>query len=380
MPWPIPTAKTIASNIAGTIEAALIKYNQALNPLAVSRAVRSVKGAFAQIGRAFSLELREAHDHIAWWGLQYFPDTSEDEFVLRHASIWGVEQRGPTSSLGRVTIAGTVNYPLPAGLQMATSDAIVVQTTATATIGAGGTVDVPATAITAGSAGNLEAGVQLATVEPNPDISTITVSSAFVGGTEEETPAELQTAVLARIRQPPHGGASFDYQTWVKDNFSTSAVAIVTDWVGRGSVGVVVVMKDDDGSPRSPTADELTAIGAYLGTSGSQTGVKPVTAFVVPVAGVLRPLTLDIRLRPDTAVTRAAVQDAWTRFVATIGDADDDQNPSPIGARIEPSRISEAISAANGEYAHDMLSPGAPFTLGQTEYPTAGTVTWEAAI
>ncbi len=379
MPWPIQTAKNIAANIAGSIEAGILRAKPTVDAIALSRAVRSVKGVFAQIGRAFALELREAHDHIAWWGRQYFVDTAEDEFVLRHASIWAVNQRGPVHALGRVLVEGAAGTPLPVGLNLSASNAVIYVTTATATIAVDGTIDVPATAQLGGTAGNLETGVQLTTVTPFPEISKVTVSSAFVGGADEETPAELQEATLQRIRQPPHGGAAFDYPVWIADQFSTKAVSVVPGWIGRGSVGIVVAMKNADGSARVPSADELAAMLAYLGPLNSQTGLRPVTANVVVVSCTLRPLTLDIRLRPDTVLTRAAVTDAWARFVATIGDEDDDRNAGPIGARIEPSRISEALSAASGEYAHDLISPAAPFTLDRVEFPTAGTITWEPA-
>ena len=206
----------------------------------------------------------------------------------------------------------------------------------------------------------------------------MTVASAFVGGTGEQTPAELQAATLQRIRQPPHGGAGFDYAPWVGSVVAAKAVAVIPEWIGRGSLGIVVVAKNDDGTARAPSQAELDAILAYLGPSNSQSGVRPVTARVVIVPAVLETLTLRVRLRPDTVITRNAVIDAWTRFVATIGDADDAQNESPIGATIEPSRISEAISAASGEYAHDLISPAASFTLDRTHFPIAGDITFEA--
>jgi uncharacterized phage protein gp47/JayE len=379
MAWPVPTAKELASKIAGSLEAGLLRIRPDLDAAAVSRAVRSVKGVFAQIGRAFSLELREVHDHLAWWGRQYFVDTAEEEFVLRHASIWGVQQRAATKALGTVLIQGVAGTALPSGLQLSASNAVAYVTTSAATIAAGGTVTVAAVASTAGTSGNLEEGVQLTVVTPFPEISKVSVATDFVGGADEQTMPELQSATLDRIRQPPHGGAGFDYPVWVSGQFSTKAVAVIPEWIGRGSVGLVVAMKNEDGSARAPSDIERDAILAYLGPLGSQTGVRPVTARVIVIAAELRVLTLTVRLRNDTLLTRTAVTEAWQRFVATIGDADDTRNASPIGAVIEPSRISEAISAANGEYAHDLILPAAPFTLTNVQYPVAGAITFEDA-
>ncbi|WP_160009754.1 baseplate J/gp47 family protein [Rhizobium sp. 18055] len=379
MPWPVPTAKQIAAKIAGSLEAGLLRIRPDAAPAKVSLAVRSAQGVFSQLGRAFSLELREVHDHLAWWGRQYFVDTAEDEFVLRHAAIWGVEQRAATKALGTVHVEGVAGTALPEGLQLSASNAVAYVTSTASVIAAGGTVDIAAVAVSAGTSGNLEEGVQLTVVTPFPEISRVSVASAFLGGADEQSMAELQSATLQRIRQPPHGGAGFDYPVWVGAQFAVKAVAVIPEWIGRGSVGLVVAMKNADGSARVPTDPERDAILDYLGPLGSQSGVRPVTARVIVIAAELRVLAPTIRLRPDTVLTRAAVTDAWQRYVATIGDADDSENASPIGALIEPSRISEAVSAANGEYAHDLIAPAAPFTLASVEYPVAGAIDFEDA-
>ncbi|WP_417423628.1 baseplate J/gp47 family protein [Hoeflea sp.] len=379
MVWPIPSAKTIAARMAATLEMAILRVRPDLDPLAVSRSVRSDHGVHSQIGSAFSTEVRSVHDHQAWWGRQYMPDSADDEaIILRHASIWGTGQRQAIAAIGTVEIEGVPGEPLPAGIELAGSNAVIYTTTAAGTIGIGGAVTVAAVANVAGSAGNLASGVQLATVAPYPAISKVTVAGAFEGGADAQTPDEIKAAYLQRIRQPPHGGAGFDYPTWVAEVASVMAVAVVPDWIGRGSVGVVVVMKDSDGAAHVPTVDEIEAIQDHLGQPGSSTGVKPVTARAVVVAGALFEVPLTLTLRPDTVATRAAVADAYARFIATIGDEEDSVNASPIGATIEPSRISEAVSAASGEYAHDLTVPAAPFTLDLTQYPVPGTITFEA--
>jgi uncharacterized phage protein gp47/JayE len=370
MPWPIPTAKAIAESMASTLEAAIVRIKPLIDLAALSRAVRSEKGMFAQIIRAVSLEVREAHDHIGYWSRQYFADTAEEEMVLRHAAMWGVDQRQATRAIGTVLIEGEAGTALPALLELTASTSIRYRTTGTATIAGGGSVSVPVEAVAAGSAGNLESGIRLTTVTPFPEISRVTVEAPGVqGGADEESWEELQQAVLTRIRQPPHGGAGFDYVFWVSRQFATKAVAVVPEWIGRGSVGVIVAMKADDGSARVPTDEEVDAILDYLGPQSSQTGVKPTTAHLVVLACELQTIPISVRVRPDTVATRAAVTEAYRRYIETIGDEEDTMNASPIGARIEPSRISEAISAASGEYAHDLDVPAAPYTLAAREYP-----------
>ena len=377
MPWPVNSAKTIAERIASAMEFSISIVKPLVDPLAISRAVRSARGMLAMIGRAVALEVREIHDHVAWWGRMYFVDTAEDEFVQRHADIWGIVARPATYAVGNIIIEGAAGAQLPLDLEIAGSDGTIFRTTALAVIPVGGSVLAPAKAVVAGPLGNLEAGIRLRTVNAFPEVNRITVAEGgFAGGAEAETPAELAAATMAHIRQRPHGGAGFDYAVWLRNAFAVRAVKPYTDWIGRGSVGVVVAMKDGS-SARAPTEAEMTDQLDYLGAPGSSSGVRPVTAYVVIVPAKIRPIPITVRLRPDGVATRTAVEEAFAAFIATIGDDSDDQNDSPIGARIEPSRISEAISAASGEYAHDLLSPSAPFTLARDEYPLPGPVTFE---
>ncbi|WP_024896821.1 baseplate J/gp47 family protein [Brucella rhizosphaerae] len=377
MPWPVNSAKTIAERIASAMEFSISLVKPLVDPLAISRAVRSARGMLAMIGRSVALEVREIHDHVAWWGRMYFVDTAEDEFVDRHANIWGIAARPATYAVGNIMVEGAAGAPLPTDLEIAGSDGTIFRTTALAVIPVGGSVIVPAKAVVAGPIGNLEAGIRLRTVNAFPEINRITVAEGgFAGGAVAETPAELAAAVMAYIRQRPHGGAGFDYPSWLRERFDVRAVKPETDWIGRGSVGVIVAMKNGT-SARAPTEAEMEEQLAYLGEPGSTSGVRPVTAYVVIVPAKMRLIPITVRLRPDGVATRAAVEEAFAAFIATIGDESDDQNDSPIGALIEPSRISEAISAASGEYAHDLMSPAAPFRLERDEYPLPGLVTFE---
>lgn len=378
MPKIIPKVRQLAERFASTLEDGLLVIKPYLDPVALSRAVRSPRGILAQIGRAVVLVVSEIHEYVGYWSRQIFVDTAEDEHVLRHASIWEIGQREPVAAIGSVLIEGDAGFVVPIATELSSSNGVLYETTEAAVIEPGGTVTVAAVASAAGPSGNLETGIRLSTVIAVPEISRITVASAFVGGVGEWSMDELAAAVLAHIRQRPHGGAAFDYPVWLASRFSVAAVHVVEDWIGRGSVGVVVIMRNQDGSPRVPSGGEIEAMQAYLGDQGSGTGVRPVTARVVVVAGEIVSVPLTVRIRPDTPRTRAAVTEAWQRFVATIGDADDEQNDGPIGARIEPSRIIEAISAASGEYAHDLIVPAEPYTLERTEFPVAAAPTFAA--
>ena len=101
------------------------------------------------------------------------------------------------------------------------------------------------------------------------------------------------------------------------------------------------------------------------------------TAHVVIVAATAKILPLRVRVRPFNTATKKAIEDAWAAFISTIGDENDDGNETAIGATIERSRVIEALSAAAGEYAHDLIAPDETITLEKTEYPVAGPVQFE---
>jgi uncharacterized phage protein gp47/JayE len=43
---------------------------------------------------------------------------------------------------------------------------------------------------------------------------------------------------------------------------------------------------------------------------------------------------------------------------------------------LKPSRISEAISIATGEYSHTLVSPTTDITIGKGEIGVVGTISW----
>lgn len=379
MPWPIPSAKEIFSKTATRVESALLKLKRDVDPYRLSEAVRGAHGVISNLLRVIGMETRETHDHIAWQARQIMVDTAEDEFTIRHGSIWGIERRPATHATGTVLLEGLADTPLPAQLIFRSASGRTYTNSGPSLIGDDGTVLLTVAADDAGSAGNMEPDVLLEVVSDFPAIERATIAApGLSGGAEEETPQQHTDAIIDHIRQRPHGGAGFDYPFWLGRQFDVRAVAVLPDWIGRGSVGIATIMRDGIFG-RAPTPTEIDQQWDYLGRPGTATGVRPVTAHVVVLPGELRAIDLRIRIRPDTPSTRAAVTEAYSAFLATLGDESDDQNASPIGATLELSRLSEAISAASGEYAHDLLEPAANVQLEATQYPLPGNITFEAA-
>lgn len=132
--------------------------------------------------------------------------------------------------------------------------------------------------------------------------------------------------------------------------------------VEETSLAVIVAMGTAD-APRVPTAPEIAAIAAHLET------LRPVTAEVIVLAylPLVQPFT--IQLTPDTVANRAAV-------AAAI--ADHFAREAQIGEPMPYSRFSEAISAASGEYSHELTVPAGDIVPAARELPLPGAITWLA--
>lgn len=131
-------------------------------------------------------------------------------------------------------------------------------------------------------------------------------------------------------------------------------------WMGTGTVGVMIASSD----LINPIPEESTETAA-------RQHIWP----LAPVAGsdlyVFRPVahTVDfhIRVTPDTPEIRAAITAELRSFLLRDG--------YPQG-ELKVSRISEAISGANGEYSHQLLAPVDNISIAKNELAVLGTISW----
>lgn len=366
MPFPLPTPDDLARGMEARMEAAVRAVRPAADPAAIARAVRSEKGMLAAHARTDAQSLYLNHLHLRWWGDQYMPDTAEAAALIRHASIWGVFRRPATKAVGYAVFSGVVGTTVPQGLLLRTPGGAVVETITPAAVGGAGVVGIGLRALEGGSGANTSGGVTLPLITTLAGLdpqAAVLDTDGLAGGTEQETDPSLLARLLKVIREPGHGGAAFDYPQWVQNAFAACKVKTISGWVGLGSVGVVVAMGTPD-APRPPTPAEISAIAAHLET------LRPVTAEVHVLACILMPTPLTIGLDPDTLANRAAVDAGIVEFFA---------HESEIGGRLYRSRLSEAISAASGEYRHNLPVPPGDIVAAACELATRGVITWVPA-
>jgi uncharacterized phage protein gp47/JayE len=363
MPFPLPTPEALAESQEAAMSAALQALKPNVSPAAIERAVRSEKGLVAAHVRTDAESLFETHLHLRWWGDQYMPDSAEAEHLVRHASIWGVTRRPSTKAVGYAAFTGVAATVIPAGLQLRMPAGALVETVAGGVLDGTGAATLYLQATEGGSAANAPAAsvLPIVTTLAGLDPQTATLDAGgLAGGVAEEDDDSLLARLLAVIREPGHGGAAFDYPDWVQASFAASKVAVIPSWVGPGSLAVVVAM-GTPAVPVAPTGGELTAIAANLAT------LRPVTAEVYVLAYIPKVQAFSIKLTPDTLVNRAAVTAALDDIFA---------RESAIGGTLPHSRLSEAISAASGEYSHELPVPAADIVCAPRELALRGAITW----
>lgn len=237
----------------------------------------------------------------------------------------------------------------------------LVQYTATAdATSSGGVLRVPITCSSAGAVGNADDGTALILVTPVNGLPSSGVADTLTGGFDTEDLETWRARVIERYYWTPQGGADGDYVVWAKEVPGITRAWTYRHWMGTGTVGVMIASSD----LINPIPEESTETAA-------RQHIEP----LAPVAGsdlyVFRPVahTVDfhIRVTPDTPEIRAAITAELRSFLLRDG--------YPQG-ELKVSRISEAISGANGEYSHQLLAPADNISIAKNELAVLGTISW----
>lgn len=296
---------------------------------------------------------------IDWLSRQVIYDTAEAEFLERWASIWGIARIPAAAATGSITFTVQAGAVIPSGTLLQALDGVQYQTTADATVAAP-SATAPVVALVAAAAGNRATGQSLSLVSPVVGVQTLATAGALVGGADIETDDALRARLLARIQQPPHGGAQADYIAWALEVAGVTRAWVYPGELGAGTVTVRFV-RDNDAS-LIPDAGEVAAVQAHIDA------VRPVTAQVTVAAPTAVPIDFTISgLVPATAAVQAAVQAELADLLL---------REAVPGGTILLSHIRAAISAATDETDYTLVAPVANVINTTGNMSTMGTITW----
>jgi uncharacterized phage protein gp47/JayE len=202
------------------------------------------------------------YGYIDWTAKQPFPDTCQDEFIDRWASILNLQRLAATKASGNATFTGSIGGQVNTGAVIISSSGVQYEVIEGFTLAA--TSELHAIqAVEAGLAGNAGAGAVLTFVSvPSGIGTTATVDgSGLTGGRDLETDDELRVRLLARFRSPPKGGKALDYVAWASEaTTATRAWVFTYDEPGLETVAVgeVLLYFAMDNKDSSDGADIVT--------------------------------------------------------------------------------------------------------------------------
>lgn len=326
-------------------------------------------------------------DYIA---LQATPFTATDVFLEAWAALKSVTRKPATAASGSVIFTGAVGSTIPPGTSVLRNDGFAFVTTAAATIGDGGSVTAPLSAVAAGSTGNSDAGLSFTlTAGVSGVTATGTAAAAITGGADVETDDALRGRMLLAFANPPQGGSASDYQQWALAVPGVTRAWVTPSGMGPGTVAVLFMMdvsqaahggfpQGSSGVAAGETRDTV-ATGDQLTLANALFAKQPVTPIVYTIAPQANTIALTIAgLSGASAPVKAAIAAAFSNALFMGGVP---------GGTTDISVIEAAIAAVNGSAgfvitavtatAGSVTPGGAGNIVSNTGHlPIAGAITW----
>ena len=316
--------------------------------------------------------------HLLYGNIQYnkdqiFISTADTDYLQIHASEYGITRTAAVKATGQGTATGVIGTAIPNYAELQNSDGVVYVISPGVSIGAGSSVTVNFSAKIAGADGNDNAGTVLSFVSPIANItSTVIVGgSGIENGWDEESDDELRARILERRRQPPHGGADFDYVAWMLEVPGVTRAWCIPLYMGIGTIGCAFV-RDGDADIIPSSAEKTTVRNYIISHADPVTGKiigMPVTAepglYIIDISK--KTVNLSISIYPNTSDIQSEVLSKLNDLIVTEGGA---------GQTIYLSEIGAVISAAIGENRHRILYPLTDISATTAQIHVLGEISW----
>lgn len=286
----------------------------------------------------------------SWTSRQVFPDSADSEELEHHASIRGLSRKPASKASGTVTLTGTNGIVVSAGLSLSTADGVLLETTTGGTITLGA-LNVTAQAVEGGASGNIPNGTAITVQDPPAGVDSAAVSAtAFTGGADKESDADLLSRLLDIIRQPPAGGNKGDYKAWALEVEGVDEAFIYPLRLGLGSVTVVPLVAGS-GAARIPGQALIDDVIAHIDE------LRPVS---VKIFQVLAPQALS---QAVTATIKVSTGYAFTQVQPWVESAVNAYlNAMGPGETLYKSKLERVISDVEGVEDRSVTVPAGNVT------------------
>ena len=345
MPYPIPTQTQLNERVLAAMKARLEGSDPSL--------ALSFERIFALV---IAGAIESVHKHLEYISRQVFPDTADEEGLLKWGGIYGVPRLEAQKASGLMDGTGNPATLLPIGSEYENQQGGLYRTTADSTSDGGGAFDdVPLEALEDGVEFNLEAGSILTLVSPVAGVDSEFVAPSDIdGGLDIEDLELYRVRVLERIAEGEPNGASGDYVTWAKEVEGVTRAFEEENYFGQGTVRVLFA-RDNDPSP-VPDAGEIQEVQDYLQeTDGSGHiigGVAPIGIGVTVDAVQQEALDVTVAIQRsegfDLTEATASIRTVLEDMLFTLS--------TPAGT-IFLSQISAAIQSSPAVVYHTLSLP-----------------------
>lgn len=324
----------------------LARANLGVNPTSPAFLDAIPGSLFGDLEGPAALELDGFYDFAEIVARAVIPTTAFGQWLDEWAESLGLERRDEAPAGGVLTFTGAPGTMVATGQQVSTTtlgpdgDPLTFQVTAGDVIPSGGSLDLAATAVIAGSAGNVPA----ATVTiPSPGIdglAAVTNESQMTGGADAEDDPTLSQRVREALSGDVGAGTVADYKRWGRAQPGVGFVTVRP--VARGPGTVDVYITDLDNNPMPPAAvdtlqqtlDPVTGQGLGLAPIGHDVLVLTPTSFDVDiVAAVSHDIGYTLDGTSGTHATRAVITAAIGRYIDGLD----------VGAEVVRNKVIAAI-------------------------------------
>lgn len=195
--------------------------------------------------RVLAEEIYSIGAAVDWLKRQTFAQTAEGKELEERAQERGLTRKPPVPAHGVLTFSRATalwfDIPIPAATVCSTQGdgPLRYVTTADSALPAGAvSVDVPAEAEAAGSAGNTQAGTITVMVTPPTSMQNVTNAAAFAGGEDAETDSALRARLLQSCAAPGNGANAAWYRQAALGYDGVSSAGVVPRANGAGTVAL----------------------------------------------------------------------------------------------------------------------------------------------
>jgi uncharacterized phage protein gp47/JayE len=200
------------------------------------------------------------YQKLAWLYRQIFPDTADEDELVRTAALRGMSRKDPVAATGTAALKGTPGVELLLGSTLkhfVTGELFTAKSSAK--IGTDGTATALVEAQTVGVALNDLTGALVLTSPPLDMDAAATFIGKTKGGEDPETIESLLARYLDILQSPPAGGADYDYRRWALEVEGVADALVIPRRRGGGTVDVVITA-----STGAPSAEVIAACLTHI--------------------------------------------------------------------------------------------------------------------